>query len=157
MADEDESDMAPSVTSPDRPVPGLSARFVVPSLLIGLYAMAPGIWLGGLVVKRNAEIVDHVVPGLFVLAMVLLAVSWGPERRGAPTVLFGASLGITLAGLWMSATHIGLLVQGVRGQAPGLAVTYHCSTAFLTLVLGFTWVGRHWGALNAPASEKGTD
>lgn len=152
MANQDESDDAQR-SEPPGSVALLRASIVVPSLMIGLYAMAPGIWLDGLVVKRNAEIVDHVIPGLFVLAMILLAVSWGPDRRGASTVVFGASLVIALAGLWMSATHVGLLVQGIRGQAPGWAVTYHCSTAFLTLALGLTWVGRHWGAVSAQPSD----
>ncbi|MGH9070008.1 MAG: hypothetical protein ACRDX8_02275 [Acidimicrobiales bacterium] len=150
MANEGDEAVAPAA----KRVPPLRPSFVVPSLLIGLYAMAPGIWLGGLHVKRNAEIVDHVIPGLVVLASILVAVSWGPARRGASTVLFGASLVIGLAGLWMAATHVGLLLQGIRGQAPGPSVAYHCSTAFLTLVLGVTWVGRHWSAVASPAGEQ---
>jgi hypothetical protein len=143
----------PSAAAANPPL-GLPATFVVVSMLIGLYAMAPGIWLGGLHVKRGAEIVDHVIPGLAVLAMILLAVSWRPGRSGRPTVLLIASLVIALAGLWMCATHVGLLVQGIRGEAPGLAVTYHCTTAFLTLVLGITWVARHSGVLTAPPVDE---
>ncbi len=155
MADQDERlSPDPPSAAPTQPPLDLPATFVVPSLLIGLYAMAPGIWLGGLHVKRGAEIVDHVVPGLAVLAMILLALSWGAQRRSRPTVLLVASLVIALAGLWMSATHVGLLVQGIRGEAPGLAVAYHCSTAFLTLVLGITWVARHSGVLTAPPVDE---
>lgn len=117
---------------------------VVVGALVGLYAMVPGIYLGGLHVKRVDEVVDHVIPGLVVLAMVGVNMLWG--RR---SVVVGLVTGVVVAaaGAWMVATHVGLFLQGLRHQAPLGPVAYHCSTAGLALLLGLVWVWRYREAL----------
>lgn len=129
--------------------PGLLAGA---GLLIGLYAMAPGFYLAGLHVHKDAEVVDHVIPGLVILALVLVGIVWG--SRSATTMLL-AGLGVLLAGFWMTVTHVGLVAQAFRHQAPAGAATYHCSTALLALVLGLAWVWRYRGA-GTVASEVGS-
>lgn len=114
----------------------LSPRLEFVAGAIGLYDLAPGIWLDGLHVRRGAEIVDHVVPGLVVLAMVGIAILAGRSAR-VPLV---TGMTVLLAGFWMVVTHVGLVAQGFRHEAPGGAVAYHSSTAALTLVVGVVWV-----------------
>ncbi|MGH9077132.1 MAG: hypothetical protein ACRDY0_06735 [Acidimicrobiales bacterium] len=131
-----EAGPAPEVRSP--------AALLAAGLVVGLYAMAPGFYLDGLKVRRGAEIVDHVVPGVVVLAMVCVAIFWG--QRSLP-VMIGTGMVVLLAGLWMVATHLGLFRQGLRNQAPWGAVAYHCSTAAAVFVLGAVWVWRYREAL----------
>jgi hypothetical protein len=110
------------------------------ALVAGLYAMAPGIYLGGLHVKPGAEIVDHVVPGLVVIAMVGVGLS---SRLRSVAVMAYSGLVVLLAGLWMVLTHIGLFRQAVGGQVSWGPAAYHCSTAALVFLVGLTWVWRY--------------
>lgn len=119
---------------------------MIAGLVIGLYSMAPGFYLGGLQVKRGAEVVDHVAPGLVVLAMVFIAIRWGAASLSAMVI---AGVVVLLAGLWMVATHVGLFRQGIHHQAAWGPVAYHCSTAVLVFLLGAAWVYRYRKALSA--------
>ena len=80
-------------------------------LLIGLWGtLAP--YAGPEVpVSSTVEVVDHVVPGILVLAIGAVAL-W----RGAFELL-STSL-VLLAGFWMTVTHVSLLAMGIRGQTP---------------------------------------
>jgi hypothetical protein len=119
---------------------GTSGVLAAAGLIVGLYAMAPGFYLDGLHVKRGAEVVDHVVPGLAILVLVFAAIMWGQRVPALP--LFSGA-GILLAGVWMTDTHIGLVRQAFDGQAPGGATAYHASTAFVVDVLAVAWLWRH--------------
>jgi hypothetical protein len=110
------------------------------ALLAGLYAMAPGIYLGGLHVRRGAEIVDHVIPGLIVIAMVGIGLFWGVRST---TVTAYAGLVVLIAGLFMVLAHIGLFRQAINHQVGWGGAAYHCSTAALVFVVGLTWVWRY--------------
>ena len=124
-------------------------------LLIGLYAMVPAFFLGGLhVAKTNGigrEVVDHVFPGVLVLAMVVLAI----VRRARPdSLMLGTGVGVLLAGFWMVATHLGLVSQALNHQVGKLAALYHCSTAAAVAVLGVAWVWRYREAGEAAADRR---
>ena len=123
---------------------GVPVALLIAGLVIGLYAMAPGFYLGGLNVKRGAEIVDHVVPGLVVLAMVFVAIRWGAKSVNTMAV---TGMVVLLAGIWMTITHIGLFRQGLDHLAPWGPVIYHCSTALAVLVLAVAWLWRYRAAL----------
>lgn len=137
--------MAPSVEPENEPGSGPAGVGLPPPLLavalaVGLYAMAPGIYLGGLHVKPGAEIVDHVVPGLVVIAMVAVGLSSGVR---SVTAMAYSGLVVLLAGLWMVLTHIGLFRQAVGGQVSWGPGAYHCSAAALVLLVGLAWVWRY--------------
>ncbi len=135
------SDESPPVTGDDHAVEEPpSGAFLAVALVVGVYAMAPGFYLDGLHVKMGAEVVDHVVPGLVVLALVFVAIRWGRE---VPGLMLLAGVGIILAGFWMTDTHVGLLRQGLRGQAPAGATAYHCSTAVVVDVVAVAWLWRY--------------
>lgn len=73
----------------------------------------------GLVVNTDpvTEVVDHVIPGVVAIACGLLLL-----RSAGPAVT--AALGAALAGFWMSATHLPLVLQAADGEAglPAVAV-----------------------------------
>ncbi len=121
----------------ERPTGPPPAWLMVMALVIGLYAMAPGFYLDGLNVKRGAEIVDHVVPGLFVLAVTLLTIRRWASSRYVPLV---SGIVVCLAGLWMILTHVGLVVQAFHHEAPVGATVYHASTAVAVMLLGIVWL-----------------
>lgn len=115
--------------------------------IAGLYAMAPAVVgrLGHL--RRGAEVVDHVIPGLVVIALVGVAAGGGADSVAFMVV---AGTVVCLAGLWMTATHIGLLEQAVHNQVGWATALYHFSTAVLVLVLGVAWVWRYRETLAEP-------
>lgn len=79
-------------------------------------------------VDSNIEIVDHVVPGA-----VLLAVAAVTLRMHRLTLV--GSLVATLAGFWMTATHLPLLLQAQRGEVRVGAALIHSTGGILILLL----------------------
>ncbi len=85
------------------------------SVAVPFAATALGMHLN---VARRLEIADHVVPGLVIAgAVALLLVA---RRDGQSTTWIApAALGIAfLGGLWITATHVPLIVQAAEGR-PG--------------------------------------
>lgn len=88
-------------------------------------ANALGLHLGTLPIN---EVVDHVVPG----ALVIL-VAWVSLLRG-PRALAG-SLVCLVAGTWMTATHVPLLVQAGQGLVPWETALIHSVPGILVLLV----------------------
>ncbi|MEX2660164.1 MAG: hypothetical protein WD232_10740 [Acidimicrobiales bacterium] len=86
------------------------------------------------------EVVDHVVPAVVVLAVSLAALAAGARARG--TAMFGAGLVVALAGLWMVATHVPLLAQAARDEAPWVASLWHFVPGVAVVALGAVWALR---------------
>jgi hypothetical protein len=135
---------APAVEAPP-PLPLLGA-----GLVIGLYAMLPAFFAGGIHLRKSVEMVDHVVPGVVVLALVVLAIM----RQARPdTFMLLVGVGILLAGFWMAATHVGLASQAFNNQASTAGALYHCSTAVAVGGLAIAWVWRYRTA-GEPDSDR---
>ena len=106
--------------------------------LVALALVALGAWEIGvpylaaalgleLDVPSRVEVVDHVVPGLVLVASGALLAFWA--RRGArggvlPLVL--ASLAF-LAGFWITATHVPLVLQAGDELSPWGSVLFHAT------------------------------
>jgi hypothetical protein len=122
----------------------ISSRLLAAGIGAGLLGMLPFFVTPELDTARSAEIADHVVPGLAVVVAagaVLVA-----QRRGgvgAMPFLF-AGLMILLAGIWMVSTHVPLLNQARRGDAPWGASLYHSASAALVLGVGVVWASAAW-------------
>ncbi len=84
------------------------------------------------------EFVDHVVPGTLVIVVSLLALLIG-RRATTMGPLFGVGLVILVAGLWMDATHLPLVLQATRGEAPWGATLHHSTPGLAVLLLGVGW------------------
>ncbi|MEA2704870.1 MAG: hypothetical protein QOD63_2815 [Actinomycetota bacterium] len=127
--------------APARLIPGPALLGVV----VGLWAVAPNFTGPGLVLQDpSVEVIDHVFPGLVVVAVSILAlvVAWTTARPGPRLFLSGAV--VVTAGLWMVATHVPLLLQAVQGAAPWSAALYHLAPSVAALWLGVAWTARYW-------------
>jgi hypothetical protein len=83
---------------------------------------------------------------------VVLGVSlWAMVRRrrvaspGLPMLLAG--LAVLLAGIWMVATHVPLVLQATRDEAPVGAVVYHSLPGVVVALVGSVWAGAHWSEI----------
>lgn len=106
--------------------------------LAGAWALLPPYTGPALNTAARVEFADHVVPGVAVVAISALALVVA-RRPGADRLLFGAGLGVILAGFWMTATHLPLVLQATRAQAPWGATVYHSLPGLAVLVLGVVW------------------
>lgn len=133
----------PALAVTDGPVPTTARHAALPmltglALLVGAWALLPPYTGPFLATDDTVEIVDHVVPGVVVIAVALGTFLLARSGRATP-LLFPAGLGIVLAGFWMTATHLPLVLQATRQQAPWGATVYHSLPGLAVLVLGVTW------------------
>lgn len=112
-------------------------------LAVGVWALVPPYVGPSLATAARVEFADHVVPAAAILS-IAGATLWASARGVTPTLLFVAGLGVVLAGLWMTATHVPLVLQAMRGQAPWGATAYHSVPGLAVLALGGLWTARFW-------------
>lgn len=111
-------------------------------LVAGAWALLPPYTGPALNTAARVEFADHVVPGIAVVGISLLSLAFG--RRGdAGQLLFAAGLGVALAGFWMVATHLPLVLQATRQQAPWGATVYHSAPGLAVLGLGVLWAASY--------------
>lgn len=117
----------------------------------GLWAIvAPYVGLfGKLTVRSSVELVDHALPGAVVTAVAVVAYAQLRNGRPSPTLLLVGGLVITLAGLWMLSTHVGLISQARQGIVPGGAVAWHGLPGIALTLLGVAWTARFWAVEEA--------
>ena len=137
-------DIAPDDLAPQRKAATISKNLLAAGIVAGLLGILPFFVTPELDTARSAEIADHVVPGVLVVAAagaVFLA-----HRRGGvtPTSFLVAALAILLAGIWMVSTHVPLLNQARRGDAPWGASLYHSAAAVIVLAVGVAWASAAW-------------
>lgn len=122
----------------------ISNRLLTAGVVAGVLGMVPFFLTPELDTARSAEIADHVVPGILVLCAaggVLVA-----HRRGgvSPMAFLAAALAMLLAGIWMASTHVPLLFQAARDEAPWAGSLYHSASAAIVLVVGVAWCSAAW-------------
>jgi hypothetical protein len=101
-------------------------------------------------VAQSTEVVDHVVPAVIVLLASLAGIAASRRVGGPGAVRFLGGMAVLLAGLWMMATHLPLVAEATRGEAPWPATIYHTSAALAVFGLGLLWATVTW-------SEAGDD
>lgn len=112
--------------------------------LFGLLAPYTGEPLGFLIVVRPiVEVVDHVVPGVVLVAVAAIIL----VTNRIPLI---AALIAVLAGLWMTTTHLPLLVQASQGQVGWAAAWWHTAPGVVLLILSAVAVAVAWR--EAPSS-----
>ncbi len=107
-------------------------------VLVGAWALLPPYTGPALNTAARVEFADHVVPGVLVLAISIVSLLMA-RRDNADRLLFGAGLGVVLAGFWMVATHLPLVLQATRQEAPWGATLYHSAPGVAVLVFGVVW------------------
>lgn len=111
-------------------------------VVVGAWALLPPYTGPALNTAARVEFADHVVPGIVVVAISILTLLTGRRGRG-DQLLFAAGLGVILAGFWMTATDLPLVMQAARAEAPWSATVYHSLPGLAVLVLGVTWALRY--------------
>ena len=96
--------------------------------------------------ENLVEIVDHVIPGLVVFAVSLGAILAQRQPGRGGNFLFFGGLTLVLAGLWMVATHLPLLAQATRGEAPWAGTLYHSASALSVFAFSLIWMAANWNA-----------
>ena len=81
----------------------------------------------------SVEFVDHVLPGM--AAMVAAMVLMTSTRAKLP-----AALGALLAGFWMTATHLPLLVPSLRSGRQAAAAVWHTAPGACVLLVAVALV-----------------
>ena len=137
----------PSGPGSGKPGPDLARILPLVGLAIAFWATMPQ-WSGPkLNVDSSKEVADHVVPGVFVLLASLASIWAGRRPQGPGAIRFMGGLAVLLAGLWMMATHIPLLMQNLRNDpdaASWPATIYHTSSALAVFGLGLLWATVTW-------------
>lgn len=142
--------MPPNAAAPAEPAPRLAGtsgdvrNLAVAGLVVGAWAVVPPYVGPALATASRVEFADHVVPAIVIVAIAGFAL-WSSSRRCDPTLMFLGGLSILLAGFWMTATHVPLVLQARRGGAPWGATVYHSLPGLAVLVVGGLWSAKFWG------------
>ncbi len=119
----------------------MDSRLALPlaGLAVGGWALLPPYSGPALNTETRVEVIDHVVPGIVLLAVAVLCLA--VRRATLPSGLI-----VALCGLWMVATHVPLVRQAADGAAPWSAVAYHAAPSVAVLMVGLLWVVQTWSA-----------
>ena len=119
---------------------------------VGLWGMLPRFLKSGLNTEDTVEVVDHVIPGAVVMIVSLVALAVARKSAKPGPLLFIFGLVVLLAGLFMFATHVPLVMQATRGEAPWGGTVFHTSAALAVFGLGMLWATTYWSE-TAPEAE----
>ena len=111
------------------------------SILPPYLGPAVGLELHG--ISSTVEVVDHVIPGLTVIAFSVISLLL--LRAGRPSdslpLLFAIAL-CMLAGLWETSSHVPLVLQAGEPEAPWDAVLLHSLLGPTILLLSIALLAR---------------
>ena len=134
---------APSAAA-RKPGPDLAALMPLVGLAIALWASLPQYSGPKLNVEPAKEVADHIIPAIVVLFASLLGIFASRRAKGPGAMRFMSGMAVLLAGLWMMATHLPLVAEATRDQAPWPATIYHTSSALAVFGLGLLWSTVTW-------------
>ncbi len=146
-ADEADGGWSGAVTS--------SRTLSIAGLVIGAWAVLPPYIGPALATETRVEIADHVIPAVVILALSLAVLAAGRRAEGPGAVMLAMGLTVALAGLWMFLTHVPLLAQAFRGEAPMSAAVWHSLPGLAVIALGVSWALQHSGS-SLPDQPEGT-
>lgn len=144
-----------------KPPPDLARLMPLVGLGVALWASLPQYSGPKLNVESSKEVADHIIPAVAVLLASVAGIMASRRPQGPGGIRFIAGMAVLLAGLWMMATHIPLLLQTMRGDADAAswpATIYHTSSALAVFGLGLLWSTVTWSEAGdeaeAPAKAK---
>lgn len=115
----------------------------VMGLIAAAVAVLPPYTSSDIGTSMRVEVADHVIPAV---VMVVLSLGALARRRRTTSGTFPlvTGLGVLLAGLWMTATHLPLVAQATRDEVDVGIAAYHTVPGLIVLGLGVVWVAAHW-------------
>jgi hypothetical protein len=143
---------------PAAPGPDLARLLPFVGLAVAVWASLPKYSGPTLNVEPAKEVADHVIPAAVVLLASVAGIVAGRRARGPGVLRFLSGMVVLLAGLWMMATHLPLVAEATRGDAPWPATIYHTSAALAVFGLGLLWSASTWaeaGDETGPAAPAG--
>ena len=138
------------VAATPAPGPDLAKMLPVVGVGVALWASLPKYSGPTLNTSADAEFASHVLPAVVVLLAAIVGVLAGRRPQGPGARRLIAGMIVLLAGMWMLATHLPLVAQAARDEAPWPATIYHTSSALAVFGLGLLWSTVTW-------SEAGGD
>ena len=129
------------------PGPDLARLMPLVGLGVAVWASLPQYSGPKLYVEASKEVADHIIPAILVLLASIVGIMAGRRPQGPGALRLIAGMAVLLAGLWMMATHIPLLLQTMRGGADAAswpATIYHLASALAVFGLGLLWSTVTW-------------
>jgi len=133
------------------------SRLPLLGVLVGAWAMVPPYAgdFGELNVRDRVEVVDHIIPGVVIAIVSVVGYLLLSSPKPSELVLLVGGGVMALAGLWMVATHVGLISQARQGIVPWGAVVWHGLPAVVVALWGVAWTVRFWGPAAADGAPPG--
>jgi hypothetical protein len=150
---------APVAATTTAPGPDLARILPLAGLPVAFWATMPQ-WSGPkLNVEAATEVADHIIPAIIVVLASVVGILAGRRAQGPGALRLIGGMFVLLAGLWMMATHLPLVAEATRDEAPWPATIYHTSSALAVFGLGLLWATVTWSeagddAQPAPAKKK---
>ena len=129
------------------PGPDLAKLMPLVGLGVAVWASLPQYSGPKLYVEASKEVADHIIPAILVLLASIVGILAGRRPQGPGALRLIAGMAVLLAGLWMMATHVPLLLQTIRGgpdAASWPATIYHFASALAVFGLGLLWSTVTW-------------
>lgn len=144
----------PAVDAGPAAGPDLARLLPIVGLGVALWASLPQYSGPTLSTDPSKEVADHLIPAVVVVLASVVGILAGRRPQGPGALRLMAGMAVLLAGLWMMATHIPLLLQTLRGgddAASWAATIYHLASALAVFGLGLLWSTVTW----AEADDSG--
>lgn len=139
------------------PGPDLAKLMPLVGLGVAVWASLPQYSGPKLYVEASKEVADHIIPAILVFLASIVGILAGRRPQGPGALRLIAGMAVLLAGLWMMATHVPLLLQTIRGgpdAASWAATIYHFASALAVFGLGLLWSTVTWA--EADDSDQAT-
>lgn len=148
---------APAPAAAPAPGPDLARLMPLVGLGVAVWASLPQYSGPKLYVEASKEVADHIIPAILVFLACIVGILAGRRPQGPGALRLIAGMAVLLAGLWMMATHVPLLLQTIRGgpdAASWPATIYHFASALAVFGLGLLWSTVTWA--EADDSDQAT-
>ena len=145
------------VAATTAPGPDLAKIMPVVGVGIAVWASLPKYSGPALNTSADAEFASHILPAVVVLLAAIVGILAGRRPQGPGALRLIAGMTVLLAGMFMLATHLPLVAQATRDEAPWPGTIYHSSSALAVFGLGLLWSTVTWseaGDDSEPAPEK---
>lgn len=136
------------------PGPDLARMMPLVGLGVAVWASLPKFSGPALNTQAAVEFTSHIIPAVLVALASIVGILAGRRPQGPGALRLIAGLAVLLAGMWMMATHLPLVAQAMRDEAPWPGTVYHFASALAVFGLGLLWSTVTWA--EADDSDQAT-